>query len=304
MNKPDSDKLRRYVAYHPDALQRQIAVHFGCTQNMVSQTLKLYNIPYTAKRRGGKKEIRPEELQKYVYEHPNAIQRQIAAHFGCDPSTVSDALKRCRIPYINKQLIGSKTKPKELQKYVHEHQEASQRQIADQLGCSIFLINKSLKQYNIPYVKKNRSGRPVTFARQPDKLREYIREHPDKTQTAIAAHFGCDPSCVSVALKKHGIPYVRHNGSKMDVDSLKKYVRENPFARVQRIAQDLDMPEGYISSALIRYGISANRDVWKAEAIKAYIRIHPDTLQKEIAEHFNVSPSVISRKLKKYGIKL
>ena len=34
-----------------------------------------------------------EELKKYIEEHPEAMQKEMAEHFGCVPTTVSNALK-------------------------------------------------------------------------------------------------------------------------------------------------------------------------------------------------------------------
>lgn len=52
------------------------------------------------------------------------------------------------------------------------------------------------------------SNKPLnrTFKKiDPEKLRIYVREHPDETQEEIAAAFGCCNQAVSKALKRLGI---------------------------------------------------------------------------------------------------
>lgn len=52
------------------------------------------------------------------------------------------------------------------------------------------------------------SNKPLnrTFKKiDPDKLKEYVKQHPDDTQQEIANVFGCCNQAVSKALKRNGI---------------------------------------------------------------------------------------------------
>jgi DNA-binding MarR family transcriptional regulator len=165
------------------------------------------------------------------------------------------------------------------------------------------VIRKIIKQHRIAYVRKDCHGNPISSNLNQKKLSDYVRKHPKETQTKIAAHFGCDPSCVSRAIKKYDIPYVRYYSNNIDAKKLEEFARKNPFASARQIARTFDMPAVCVANALSRYGISEKKNVWKAEAIQAYIRTHPNTRKQEMARHFGVSPSAFSRRLKRYGIK-
>jgi IS30 family transposase len=96
MVKIDPDKLREYVRNHPEATARQIGAHFNRSRRTISFAVHYYKIPFTAKRKGTPI-IKAEELREYVSRHPHATQRQIAAHFHRDQSSISTALKRSNI---------------------------------------------------------------------------------------------------------------------------------------------------------------------------------------------------------------
>ena len=54
----------------------------------------------------------------------------------------------------------------------------------------------------------NRSFKKV----DPEKLREYVRKHPDDTQGEIAVEFGCCNQAISKALKRLGITRKKRRG--------------------------------------------------------------------------------------------
>ncbi len=59
------------------------------------------------------KKLPKEELKKYVKEHPDAYQREIAEFFNCSPSAVYKAFKRHKITR-KKRHLGIRNKSKNL----------------------------------------------------------------------------------------------------------------------------------------------------------------------------------------------
>lgn len=206
--KLDPDKLRQYVRRHPDATQRQIAAYFGCIPAYVSYLLKQYGIPYTRKYKYNK--IQMEKLRKFVRKHPDATQQEIAAHLRCGQTSVGYALRRYNIPYKRKcrakikHRNNSEIPPNELRRYVSDHPEATQGQIAAYFSRNQSSISTTLKRYGIPYVKKCPCSKITE-----NELRVYVKEHPEATQQQIAKYFGCSQYSISDALKRYDIPYAK-----------------------------------------------------------------------------------------------
>ena len=57
------------------------------------------------------KKINPQELKKYIEEHPDAYLKETAKMFSCSITAVSKALKRLKITR-KKRLCGMKSKTK------------------------------------------------------------------------------------------------------------------------------------------------------------------------------------------------
>lgn len=245
------DKLRKYIRRHPNATQKQIAAHFDCTPNAVSYALKQHGISYNRKNKNSK--IQPEKLRKYVRKHPNATQKQIAARFSCDQTSVSAAIRRYNIPYARNSVLSE-----DLQKYIDSHPNATQEQIAVHFGRGQSAISDALKHYGILYTRKHPNPSKISE----EVLRNYIAKHPRAVQRQIAEHFGCSQLLISSAIRRYNIPYERksqgggrRDGCRVPSEALREYVREHPDASQSKIAAYFGFNQATICDALKRYGI-------------------------------------------------
>jgi len=83
----------------------------------------------------------------------------------------------------------------------------TQRQARDTFHISLPAINKWNRQYHktgdVEKKPLNRSFKKL----DPEKLKVYVKEHPDAYQKEMAEAFGCSPSAIQKALKKLGITH-------------------------------------------------------------------------------------------------
>jgi len=57
------------------------------------------------------------------------------------------------------------------------------------------------KEGDLSDSKPNRTFKKI----DPEKLKEYVKQHPDAYQYEMAEHFNCSPKAIWQALRKHGI---------------------------------------------------------------------------------------------------
>ena len=146
-----------------------------------------------------------QALGDYIDTHPEATQKEIAAFFKCDQSTVSQMLKQYNIEYRKKK--GGKIpklSPSQLQQYISAHPAATQKEIAEFFGCNCSIVGRAIKRYDLGYNPKHGGNTPKL---SPQLLKEYIQAHPDATLHTIAKHFGFHFSTVSIAISKNNIEY-------------------------------------------------------------------------------------------------
>jgi len=86
----------------------------------------------------------------------------------------------------------------------------TQRQARDTFRISLSAINKWSQQYHkTGEVEKKPLNRGFKKL-DPEKLKAYVKEHPDAYQQEMAEAFGCSRSAVQKALRKLGITYKKN----------------------------------------------------------------------------------------------
>ena len=107
------------------------------------------------------------------------------------------------IDYVAKDRRDRKILPLLLERYVHNHSNATHKEIALFFKCSKNAIGKALKRYKISH--KTNHARKLS----PEQLKIYIQEHPEATQKDIAKYFACHFTTVNHSIKANKIKY--HN---------------------------------------------------------------------------------------------
>ena len=92
-----------------------------------------------------KRKLYPEALKAYIRDHPKALHKEIANHFGCSEVTVNAVLKKYGITHSRRKTIA----PKELEAYLQKNPGACTREIAAHFGCSVSYVNKIKRIYRI-----------------------------------------------------------------------------------------------------------------------------------------------------------
>jgi transposase len=306
---PQPEELQRYIDKHPDYTLQQIGGHFSCTGSAIGDIIRRYKLIYSQKRgmnHKGNPKLSPEELHGYIAKHPGANQCQIASHFGCHRDTIKNTLKRHQIPYSKKvALNGSeKVNPKKLRAYISTHPEDNISKIAKHFASSQFIISSIIKRHGIPYTKKF-GGKAAAGALPPDKVREYIRLHPQETLREIAAHFDRSSSCIGVIIKKHDIPYSSSDYKAiLRIAKINDFLHDHPFAGVSETEKILRMPYNTFLKSLRSEGFIDRRNRWRIEAVEKYIRENPGADAASIAGYFCYHLPSMHRFLNKHGIKL
>lgn len=86
----------------------------------------------------------------------------------------------------------------------------TQREARDTFHISLSAINKWSQQYHktgeIEKKPLNRSFKKL----DPEKLKAYVKEHPDAYQKEMAEALGCSPSGIHKALRRLGITHKKN----------------------------------------------------------------------------------------------
>ncbi len=244
-----------------------IADEVGCSPTTVSAALTRHDIP-TRPANGAS---RPGQLddpgwltRRYVTD--GASTRAIADEVGCDPTTVLAALTRHDIPTrtANASRPGQLDDPGWLtRRYVTDGE--SQADIADEVGCSRSAVSAALTRHGIP----TRPAGPPSRHRQLDDrswlTRRYVTD--GASQADIADEVGCDPSTVSAALTRHGIPTRlagRPRPGQLDDPGwlTRRYVTDGASTRA--IADEVGCSPSAVSAALTRHGIPTRPAGWRS----------------------------------------
>ena len=183
-----------------------IADEVGCSPKTVGDALARHGIPIRPSN-----PQRPDKLDDAAwltgrYVTDGASLAAIADEVGCSPTTVSAALTRHDIPT---RPANGASRPGQLddpgwltRRYVTDG--ASTRAIADEVGCDPTTVSAALTRHDIPTRTANRASRPGQLDDPGWLTRRYVTD--GASQADIADEVGCDPSTVSAALTRHGIP--------------------------------------------------------------------------------------------------
>jgi len=98
-NRIDINKLRTLIHENPGYNLATLVKHFDCTIQALDQAVKKHNIPYTPP--GRKRKIDIMKLRQYINENPKYTLDELARHFDCTSSAISQALKRSQIVHNN-----------------------------------------------------------------------------------------------------------------------------------------------------------------------------------------------------------
>ena len=199
IKKVNEDEFREYIAQNPNASQKEIAKHFKISVSTTSTLIRKYNIEYSSKY--AKSPISKEVLSKYILNHPNENQKQIAEHFGVTKVYIGQLIERFGIPYQNKRKTN--VTPEQIQSYIKTHKDANLDEIAKHFGVSASYISAMIIGNNIKYHKKYRQGIAPT-----QEIKDYILDNPQATQKEIAKHFGLSQACINKIIIKYKLPYI------------------------------------------------------------------------------------------------
>ena len=96
------------------------------------------------------------------------------------------------------------------------------------------------------------------------RLESYVKNHPNATQTDIAAYFGCARNTVSVSLKTNHISYTKKDNKqkKLYPKPLLEYIRAHPKATRKDIAEFFNCSLNSVHRALERHDINCDRKVY------------------------------------------
>lgn len=138
------DLRERAVQYYLKGhTYEQTATIFGVSKSAVCEWVHKYqetgNVNNKLLHRGFKK-IDPEQLRKYVKEHPDDNQKEIAAYFGCSAQAVSKALKRNGITRKKKTRRYKEQDPEKVAEYQEQIKDIDPETIAyvDETGIDSY----------------------------------------------------------------------------------------------------------------------------------------------------------------------
>lgn len=121
----------------------QTARVFGVSKSAVCEWVHLYqetgNLNNKPLHRGFKK-INPEKLRKYVKEHPDDFQKEIAKAFGCSTQAISKALKRLGITRKKKTRRYKEQDPEKVAEYQEKVKDIDPKTLAyvDETGLDSY----------------------------------------------------------------------------------------------------------------------------------------------------------------------
>ena len=250
----------RYVT--DGASLADIADEVGCSRSAVSAALTRHGIP--TRSAPGQLDDRAWLTGRYVTD--GASLAAIADEVGCSPTTVSAALTRHDIPT---RPANGASRPGQLddpgwltRRYVTDG--ASTRAIADEVGCDPTTVLAALTRHDIPTRTANAS-RPGQLDDPGWLTRRYVTD--GASQADIADEVGCDPSTVSAALTRHGIPTRlagRPRPGQLDDPGwlTRRYVTDGASTRA--IADEVGCSPSAVSAALTRHGIPTRPAGWRS----------------------------------------
>ncbi len=181
--------------------QAQIGEHYGCSTTTVYQRMQEYGLETRHVSEYYRIEIPCTELHK-LYIVQEWTQEQIAAHYGCDSTTIQRKLRGCGIPIHPSRGRPCIEIPCAELRELYMAQEWTTAQIAAHYSRNDSAINRWFRKCGIP-TRPHRGYRRIEIpCAELHKL--YVVQEWEQDQ--IAAHYGRGLSTISRWLSECGIP--------------------------------------------------------------------------------------------------
>ena len=147
--------------------------------------------------------VNKEELVKYIDEHPEATQMEIATYFNVARQTIIAYIQRYDINFKRKNGLYSKININDLMRYIKENPEKTQMEVAEHFKVNHATISKCLLKNKV-YISFPQKRRTKLTE---EDLRNYIINNPKATQVEIAHDLGVSNGTISYSLKKYKIEW-------------------------------------------------------------------------------------------------
>jgi len=206
---------------------------------------------------------------------------------------------------VNSRKSNQKVDKAELEKFIAENPDATQKSLANIFDCSEGYISIVTKRHGIPYQSKQKKDRKIDR----NELRRLVSENPDAKLDDLAKAFDCTRGAISIALRKHEIPYrsKEKDGHKIDPDKLRRLVEEKPHATLKVLAKHFNCIEGSVAAMAKRHQIPyqpkvQNKQKVVPKKLRRLINDNPNITIRELAVFFGCNRSTIYRSLKRHNI--
>jgi len=191
------DKLKSYMEKHPYATLAETAEALGASVSTVLRVLSQSGVTRIVPPRKPRK-LDPEQLRRYIKEHPDATLKEIGEEFECSGPNVLYALRKHNIPR-SKPLPKLRTVDlEEFKEYVRANPDADIREISKGLGCSESTARRVFSRLGLIYKMPPQKSKKV----DPKSLRDYMVKYPTATFEDIAKVYACSERTVYRAFKQ------------------------------------------------------------------------------------------------------
>ena len=297
VNPPTSrQRINDYLRDNPQATKTEIAAGLGLSFGCVKRYEPELDQPIIHDKQRTLSRNR-QSILTAIADNPSTSVREIATKTNLAQSTVSRHLKILEIRLPNKRTSISDSNQARIENWARNHPEMTQVEIAKMTGLSESTVSRHLSdQSNRPTKKQNK-----TALINQRRIKSYIANNPNQTQSEIAQALDLSQSTVSRHLDVLGIAVVTDSNrtAQNNQNQIKAYMDENPSAIQTEVGAALGLSQATVSRHRKALGRSprdkTDRD---RQRINDYLEENPDASSQEISRSLNLPKSTIGRHLR------
>ena len=228
--------------------------------------------------------LKKEDLEKYIKEHPEATQIEIAVFFGTSASTINKLITEYKIDYTPKNGKKTKIKGEDLRKYLQDFPNATVNEIAMVFHTNDATIRRYLRISGLEAEK--RLYKPSAVLKQ--EIIDYININPRAPKVQMATDLHLSLSVLNLQLNKFRIEWSEKEQRYVNKDD-KKPAEANVIVPME---EDDDEYEEFFYHKV------------KSEEVENYKRSHPNATVRQIAAFFGTTEEKMEKFIKKHNINL
>ena len=209
------EQIERYLINNPNVTIKKMAKDLKADTQTLRSEMKKYGLFRQRTTTSAKSKIKREELESYILKHPEKNIRELAEYFKVCYLTMFNTLRRYDIKLkTNNELVEELLNEDKIEKYLEEHPDSNQIEMADFFGVSKYVMSEYIIKHNINIPGKN-TRHKYSLKITKKEIESFLEKHPEANQEDMTEFFGVSRNTIRRCIRRYDI-IVKGKGTRRD----------------------------------------------------------------------------------------